>query len=204
MPGAGACEHSWVLEALGTKKPSLWQTIGEAEEGSSDSSPSGKVCNMDADLLANQKKIIPNFLGSGAWWNNMFEERLQMFDPLPGDSKWPFYPLISWRSLNHRKGHLTFPKRSQRIAKWLIFCKSGPMDFAVFRWLGKHSRTKMAARNTWCAQAAVEKFRISAAGPNNTHWKHTDEDTFNLIKVSWGEETGLKMAILMLINLFLV
>ena len=35
---------------------------------------------------------------------------------IPGDSKWPFHPLIGGH-LTISKGHLTIPKRSQRIAR---------------------------------------------------------------------------------------
>ena len=171
MPGAGACEHSWVLEALGTKEPSLWRTLGEAEEGSSDSSPSGKVCNMDADLLANQKNI-PNFLGSGAWWYNMFEERL----PDVWSIGWFFVSLGVWA---HGFCCFSGDLENTRGPKW----QPGTPDVP---------------------QLQLKSLGSQQAGPNNTHWKHTYEDTFNLIKVSWGEEADLKMAILMLINLFLV
>ncbi len=34
----------------------------------------------------------------------------------PGDSKWPFHPLVGGH-LTISKGHLTIPKRSQRIAR---------------------------------------------------------------------------------------
>ena len=34
----------------------------------------------------------------------------------PGDSKWPFYPLVGGH-LTLEKGHLSIPKRSQRIAR---------------------------------------------------------------------------------------
>ena len=34
----------------------------------------------------------------------------------PGDSKWPFHPLVGGH-LTIEKGHLTIPKRSQRIAR---------------------------------------------------------------------------------------
>ena len=38
---------------------------------------------------------------------------------IPGDSKWPLYPLVGGH-LTFPKGHLTIPKRSQRIARSLI------------------------------------------------------------------------------------
>ena len=41
----------------------------------------------------------------------------------PGDSKWPFHPLVGG-PLTFEKGHLTIPKRSQRIAR--------PMFYVVF------------------------------------------------------------------------
>ena len=46
-------------------------------------------------------------------------------NPMPGDSKWPFSS-PSWRSLNPWKGHLTIPKRSQRIAWWPMFQNGNP------------------------------------------------------------------------------
>ena len=38
----------------------------------------------------------------------------------PGDSKWPFHPLVGGH-LTIEKGHLTNPKRSQRIARLVFF-----------------------------------------------------------------------------------
>ena len=40
---------------------------------------------------------------------------------LPGDSSRDLFIPNRWRSLNLWKGHLTIPKRSQRIARYLIF-----------------------------------------------------------------------------------
>ena len=40
---------------------------------------------------------------------------------LLGDSMWPFYLLVTWRSLNLWNGHLTCPKRALRIARWCFF-----------------------------------------------------------------------------------
>ena len=37
---------------------------------------------------------------------------------IPGDSKWPFHPLVGGH-LTIEKGHLTIPKRSQRIARYV-------------------------------------------------------------------------------------
>ena len=42
---------------------------------------------------------------------------------LPGDSKWPFHPLVGGH-LTNSKGHLAIPKRSQRIARSWYFNKS--------------------------------------------------------------------------------
>ena len=39
---------------------------------------------------------------------------------MPGDSKWPFYPLVGGH-LTFPKGHLTIPKRSLWITWWLSF-----------------------------------------------------------------------------------
>ena len=43
---------------------------------------------------------------------------------MPGDSKWPFYPLVGGH-LTFLKGHLTIPKRSQRTATWCFFLGGG-------------------------------------------------------------------------------
>ena len=37
-----------------------------------------------------------------------------------GDSKWPFPPIVGGH-LDIEKGHLTIPKRSQRIASQVVF-----------------------------------------------------------------------------------
>ena len=46
--------------------------------------------------------------------------RVQKGDYTPGDSKWPFHPIVGGH-LTIEKGHLTIPKRSQRIARLLYY-----------------------------------------------------------------------------------
>ena len=48
----------------------------------------------------------------------------------PGDSKWPLYPLVGGH-LNFPKGHLTIPKRSQRIASFFCFSGQPVVDWVV-------------------------------------------------------------------------
>ena len=51
-----------------------------------------------------------------------FLEILLLFETTssPGDSKWPFYPLVGGH-LTFERGHLTIPKRAQRIARQSCF-----------------------------------------------------------------------------------
>ena len=55
------------------------------------------------------------------------ENKKYLKPPPPGDSLWPFYPLVGGH-LTISKGHLTIPKRSQRIAR-LVNCSVSPFRF---------------------------------------------------------------------------
>ncbi len=51
----------------------------------------------------------------------------------PGDSKWPFYPLVGGH-FAFPKGHLTIPKRSQRIARERLIFKTATWPYSFCSW----------------------------------------------------------------------
>ena len=53
---------------------------------------------------------------------------------------WTFHPLVGGR-LTIEKGHLTIPKRSQRIARWLVFKPTVPMSCFCFRDVSQRWKT---------------------------------------------------------------
>ena len=71
------------------------------------------------------RPLMPPRNSMSAWdpWRT-FHKTQQVFwvkNPTPGDSKWPFHPPVGGH-LTIQKGHLTIPKRAQRIARPFFLC----------------------------------------------------------------------------------
>ena len=71
--------------------------------------------------------------------------------PWPGDSKWPFYPLVEGH-LTFPKGHLTIPKRAQRIARGLLVWGGRLATRKVWKFFFRHFHKERFHKH-WSCQA---------------------------------------------------
>ena len=75
-----------------------------------------RFCSIQTNALGNSLYYSQMRRMYGLFTYMKGEKWLHSRGNVPGDSKWPFDPLVGGH-LTFPKGHLTIPKRSQRIAR---------------------------------------------------------------------------------------
>ena len=118
---------------------------------------------------------------------------------LPGDSLWPFHPLVEGH-LTIRKGHLTIPKRSQRIARWGLYyshqkfngteSQRSPREFSKLRKLLLDTQGFFGGSVQWVLWVRFLGLIHPYGSKDPLLWMHVFGYNLGAICIFWGGTTG--------------